>query len=217
MRRVTMEITLRKEIESDYRNVEDVTREAFWNLYIPGCIEHYLVHVLRDHKDFLKELDYVALANNQIVGNIMYTKSGVLNEKEETVDTITFGPVSVLPEYQRKGIGSLLMRHTIQKAREQNAKAIIIYGNPKNYCRHGFKSSKDYNIATMEGKYPFSLLVLELEEGVFKDHSWKYKESDVYNLDVTKVEEFDKLFIHKEKEYRYTQEEFKISCRAYIE
>ncbi len=212
-----MEITLRKEIESDCRRVEEVTREAFWNLYVPGCCEHYLVHVMRDHRDFIPDLDYVACIDNQIVGNIMYTKSKLVDEQEQTIETITFGPVSVLPEYQRKGIGSSLIQHTIQKAREKDCKAIIIYGNPSNYCKHGFKSSKDYNIATMAGKYPYSLLVLELVAGAFNNHSWRYQESDVYNVDLGKAEEYDQLFEHKEKEYRYTQEEFKISCRAYIE
>jgi predicted N-acetyltransferase YhbS len=212
-----MEVTLRKELEDDYRKVENVTREAFWNLYVPGCCEHYLVHIMRGHKDFIKDFDYIALDDIQIVGNIMYTKSEVINEKEETMETITFGPLSVLPAYQRKGIGSLLLKNTIQKAKERKYKAIIIYGSPKNYCKHGFKSAKDYNIGTMEGKYPYSLLVLELEKGVFNNHSWRYQESDVYNIDFSKVEEFDKLFNYKEKGYQYTQEEFKMSCRAFIE
>jgi len=172
---------------------------------------------MRDHRDFIRDLDYVALVDNQIVGNIMYTQSKIVDEKEETIQTITFGPVSVLPEYQRKGVGSALIQHTIQKAKEKDSKAIIIYGSPKNYCKHGFKSSKDYNVSTMEGKYPYGLLVLELEEGAFDNHSWRYRESDVYDLDVGKAEEFDEQFEHKEKGYRYTQEEFKISCRAYIE
>ena len=212
-----MEISLRRELPSDYRKVEDVTREAFWNLYVPGCCEHYLAHVMRDHKDFIEDLDYVALADNQIVGNVMYTKSRVFDEKNETIDTITFGPLSVLPEYQRKGIGSLLLQHTIQRAKEKKEKAIIIYGSPKNYCKHGFRSSKDYAIATMEGKHPYGLLVLELEDGVFDNHSWRYQESDVYAVEFNKVEEFDRLFIHKEIGYRYTQEEFKMSYRAFIE
>ena len=212
-----MEITIREELESDYKIVENLTREAFWNLYVPGCCEHYLVHIMRDHKDFIRDLDYIALADSQIVGNIMYTESKVIDEKDKPLRIITFGPVSILPEYQRKGIGSALLKHTIQKAKERNDKAIIIYGNPKNYCQHCFKSSKDYNVSTMEDKYPFSLLVLELEEGVFKDHTWRYQESDVYNFDFSKVEEFDKIFSDKEKGYRYTQEEFRMSCRAYIE
>ncbi len=212
-----MDIALRKEIESDHKRVEEVTREAFWNLYVPGCCEHYLAHVMRDHKDFISDLDYVALIDNQIVGNIMYTKSWIVDEQGEAVETLTFGPVCVLPAYQRKGIGSALIQHTIRIAREMGHKAIIIYGSPSNYCKHGFKSCKDYNLSTMEGKYPYALLVLELVEGAFRNHSWRYQDSDVYDVDVGQAEEFDKLFEPKEKGYRYTQEEFKMSCRAYIE
>ncbi len=212
-----MEITLRKEIEADYRSVEEVTREAFWNLYVPGCYEHYLAHVMREHRDFIPELDYVAVMDHQIVGNIMYTKSKLLNEHEETLETITFGPVSVLPAYQRRGIGSALIQQTIQQAKEKACPAIIIYGSPNNYCKHGFKSSKDYQISTMEGKYPYALLVLELGPGAFRNHAWRYQDSEVYQVDEAKAKEFDKLFAYKEKGYRYTQEEFKIACRAYIE
>ncbi len=212
-----MEITLRKEIESDYRRVEEVTREAFWNLYVPGCSEHYVAHVMRGHPDFLPELDYVAVVDGQIVGNIMYAKSWLTNEKAETIETVSFGPVCVLPEYQRKGIGSALIQLTAANAKAKGYPAITIYGDPKNYCKHGFKSCKDYSISTMQGKYPLALLVLELADGALARHSWKYQESQVYSIDAGKVEEFDRLFEPKAKGYRYTQEEFKISCRAYIE
>ncbi len=157
-----MEITLRREMASDYRRVEEVTREAFWNLYVPACSEHYMVHVLRDHPDFIPDLDYVALVDNQIVGHIMYTKSRVIDETGQAIETLSFGPVSVVPEYQRKGIGSALIRHTVQQARAQGCRAIIIFGSPSNYCKHGFKSCRDYNLTTMEGRYPFAVLVLEL-------------------------------------------------------
>ncbi len=212
-----MEITLRKEIEADYRRVEEVTREAFWNLYVPGCCEHYLAHVMRAHRDFLPALDYVAVLGDQIVGNIMYTKSKILNEQAETADTLTFGPVSVLPAYQRQGIGSALIQHTLQKAKTLGYPAIIIYGSPHNYCKHGFKSCKDYQLSTMAERYPYSLLVLELKAGTFDNHSWKYQESEVYDVDVGQAEVFDQQFEYKEKEYRYTQEAFKIACQAYLE
>ncbi len=212
-----MEITLRHEMASDYTRVEQVTREAFWNLYVPGCSEHYMAHVLRDHPDFIPDLDYVACVDNQIVGNIMYTESRVVDETGETVETITFGPVSVLPEYQRKGIGSALIRHTIQQARAQGYKAIIIFGSPSNYCKHGFKSCRDYALSTMQGKYSFAMLVLELEEGFFKNHTWKYKESEAFTVEPEQVEAFDRQFEPKEKGYRYTQDEFKIECRAVVE
>ena len=212
-----MNIVVRNEAKTDYRKVEDITRKAFWNLYFPGCNEHYLVHIMRDHKDFIKELALVVTINEKVVGNIMYMKSYVKNEKDEIIHTLTFGPVSVHPSYQKQGIGSTLIKKSIEKAKENKYKAIIIYGYPHNYCKHGFKSSKDFNISNKEGKYPYSLLVLELEKDVFKDHSWKYYDSDAYIMDEKKVEEFDKLFTNKEKGYRYSHEEFSIACRAYLE
>jgi len=212
-----MNIVIRNEILSDHRKVEDITRKAFWNLYVPGCNEHYLAHIMRNHKDFISELDLVATINDKVVANIMFMKSYVKNEEDEILETITFGPVSVHPSYQRQGIGSTLIKKSIEKAKENNNKAIIINGHPHNYCKFGFKSSKDFNISNKEGKYPYSLLVLELESGVFKNNSWKYYDSEVYNIDEGKADEFDKLFTNKEKSYRYSQEEFSIACRAYLE
>lgn len=212
-----METSIRNETESDYRRVEEITREAFWNLYVPGCDEHHLAHAMRTHKDFIAELDYVALIDGKVVGNIMFARSSVVNEKNEAAEVLTFGPVSVLPEYQKRGIGSSLIRHAILRAGELGYKAVIIYGNPKNYCRHGFKSSKDYGISAADGKYPFSLLALELVKGTFADHAWRFFESDVYNIDAREAEAFDRTFPPKEKDYRYTQEEFSIAHRAFIE
>jgi len=210
-------VTIRRELPEDYAEVENLTREAFWNLYVPGCCEHYLAHKMRSHADFLPDLDYVAVAHGEIVGNIMYAKSAAVNEVGNSVETISFGPVSVLPEQQRKGIGSALIRRSLQEAKDRNCKAVIIYGNPKNYCRHGFKSSRDFNVGNGAGKYPFSLLALPLADGIFEGHTWKYVESDVYNCDEKEVEEFDKRFALKNKEHTYSQEEFLISIRAFIE
>ena len=212
-----MNIIIRNENSADFRKVEDITRKAFWNLFVPGCSEHYLVHIMRNHKDFVKELDLVATINDNVVGSIMYMKSHVVNEIDEIKDTITFGPVSVHPSYQKNGIGTALIKKSIEIAIKNNHKAILINGHPHNYCKYGFKSSKDLNISNKEGRYPFSLLALELEKGVFNDHSWKYYDSEAYDLDEDKVEEFDKLFTKKEKGYRYSQEEFSIAFRAYLE
>ena len=211
-----MNISIRNENENDYRTVEKLTREAFWNLYAPGCDEHYLVHKMRTHQDFMTELDFVALYENKIIGNIMYAKSFILDESNNRIETISFGPLSVLPEYQRQGIGSALFQYSKKIALENNYKAIIIYGSPNNYCKHGFKSCKDYSISNSEGKYPYGLLVLELEKDVLKGHTWKYYPSDVYNIDEKAVEAYDKQFDFKKKEYKYTQEIISIECRAYI-
>ncbi len=211
-----MKIAIRHETEGDYREVEELTREAFWNLYVPGCNEHYLVHKMRTHPDFVPELDFVATLRNKIVGNIMYANSYIVDESNRRIETITFGPISVLPAYQRQGIGSALICHSKQVVLEKGYKAIIIYGHPQNYCKHGFKGSKDYNISDAEGKFPYSLLVLELEQGILEGHKWRYHSSDIYNIDANAAEEYDKLFERKEKEYKYSQEEFHIASRAYI-
>jgi putative acetyltransferase len=211
-----MNIAIRKEAETDFRNVEELTREAFWNLYVQGCNEHYLAHIMRDHPDFIRELDLVSVCKDTIIGNIMYTKSYVVDESGNRIDTITFGPISVLPGYQRQGVGSALIKHSIKIAIKKTCKAIIIQGHPHNYCKHGFKSSKDLNISDSEGKFPYSLLVLELEKGIFHGENWKYYSSNVYALDENAAADFDKQFEPRKKEYKYTQEEFSIACRAYL-
>ena len=139
-----MDILIRNELEKDFRQVEELTREAFWNLYVPGCNEHYLVHIMRNHPDFMPELDFVAIDGNDIIGNIMYSKSHVIDKKDSKhkVNTITFGPLSILPKYQRKGVGSALIKHSIKNAYANNYKAIIIYGHPYNYCKHDLKAQR---------------------------------------------------------------------------
>jgi putative acetyltransferase len=214
--RFQMDIKIRNETEKDYREVEELTREAFWNLYFPGCNEHYLVHIMRHHPDFVSEMDFVAEYNGKIIGNIMYTKAWLINEKGEEVEILCFGPICVLPEYQRKGIGSALIIHTKNIALKNGIKGIVIFGDPHNYCKHGFKSAKDLNISDMNGEYPSGMLALELEEGAFRSHQWKYKYSDVYNVNEDEVESFDKGFPSKEKGYRYSQEIFSIAVRAYL-
>ena len=207
---------IRKEFENDYRQVEELTREAFWNLHVPGCDEHYLVHVMRSHSDFIPELDFVAVLNDKIVGNIMYTKSRLMNDQKTSIDVITFGPVSVLPGFQKKGIGSALIQHSIKIAISAGYKAIVIEGHPYNYCKHGFLGSKSLNVSDCEDKFPYSLLVLELEKGCLQNHSWKFYPSDVFNLDENGTKEFDKMFPPKDKGYKPSQEEFKIASNAYI-
>ena len=214
--KIVMDIIIRNETENDYRVVEEMTREAFWNLYFPGCVEHYLVHTMRNHADFLQELDFVAEYNGKIVGNIMYIKASLMDELGKEMDIVSFGPLSVLPEYQRKGIGSALINHTKNIAIKNGVKAIVILGDPHNYCKHGFKSAKDLNISDINGNYPYGMLALELEEGVLAGHKWKYRYSDVYEINEKDADEYDNSFVKKEKGYRYSQEIFSIAVRSYV-
>ena len=139
-------MVIRNEQEKDYRTVEEITRQAFWNVYSPGCDEHYLAHILREHEDFVQDLDLVIVENGKIIANIMYTKSKLIDIGGKEKEILTFGPVSVLPDYQRKGYGRALMEYSFKKAIELGYDTIAIFGNPENYIPLGFKSCRKYNI-----------------------------------------------------------------------
>jgi predicted N-acetyltransferase YhbS len=113
-----MNISIRLEEERDYKKVELLTREAFWDLYRPGCCEHLFVHKIRKVPAFIKELSYVACDGDNVVGNIIYSKAKVVNNESKEFEVLCMGPIGVLPSFQKKGIGSMLMDHSIKKARE---------------------------------------------------------------------------------------------------
>lgn len=167
---------IRLENPCDYRTVETITREAFWNLSVPGCDEHYYVHVMRSHADFIPELDLVLEVDGKIIGNVMYTKCKLTDEIGEEKPILSFGPVCILPEYQRKGYGKALLEHSFEKALELGYDTIVIFGNPDNYVARGFKSCKKYNVCLAGNVYPTALLVKELRTGVLSGkngHSMK--------------------------------------------
>ncbi|HPB66911.1 MAG TPA: N-acetyltransferase, partial [Spirochaetales bacterium] len=189
-----MDITIRPETKDDYRAVEELTREAFYNLYVPGCDEHYLCHILRGHPDFLPELDYVAEADGRIVGSIMYSKSVLIGDDGENVPIVSFGPVCVHPDYQRKGVGTALIEATRKLVEAKGVPAIVIYGDPHNYCKHGFRNGVDYRVSDMAGEHPLGLLVLELRPGFFGGTDWKAKQSDAFMFDPAEALAFDEGF-----------------------
>jgi predicted N-acetyltransferase YhbS len=210
-----MEIELRNENENDYRIVEELTREAFWNIHVPGADEHLLLHNLRNAKEFIKALDFVAVSEQKIVGNIVYAESKIINSEKEDI-VLTFGPVSVLPEYQSKGIGTKLIQHTVLLSREMGYKAIVIYGDLNYYKRFGFKASKEYNITNKEGKYPAALLVLELFPHALKGIEGIFDEGKIYEVDDKELEEFEKYFVKKEKLKTQSQERFNEVSGMYL-
>lgn len=212
-----MNIKIRLETKEDYLKVEELTREAFWNLYTPGCDEHYLCHILRDHKDFIQELDYVAEIDGNVIASIMYTDSYLLSDDQEKVKIVSFGPFCVHPDYQRKGIGTSLIEKTKLLVEKRNIPAIVIYGDPHNYCKHEFKNGIDYQVSNMDGEYPLGLLVLELQPGFFGNKKWKAKQSDVFIFEHEKAIEFDKKFKEKERKFQYSQEIFKIQIRSFLQ
>jgi predicted N-acetyltransferase YhbS len=210
-----MEIKLRIEEEKDYKIVENLTREAFWNVHFPGCDEHLLIHNLRKANEFIERLDFVAIYDNKIVGNIVYVETKIINNgKEHTI--LTFGPLSVLPEYQNKGIGGKLINHTIKLSKEMGYKAIIIYGDPEYYKRFGFKESKKYNITNKDKKFPAALLVLELYSDALDGINGVFDEGKIYYTDKNELEEFEKEFDEKEKSITKSQERFMEIANKYL-
>lgn len=209
-------IQIRNEQKSDYQIVEDITREAFYNMYVPGCMEHYLVHIMRGHEDFIPELDFVLELDGKVIGNIMYTKAKLTDENGEEKEIITFGPVSILPKYQRMGYGKLLMEHSFKRAVELGYDAIVIFGSPANYVSRGFKSCKKYNLCVEGGGYPAGMLAKELKEGAFDGRKWTYSGSPVMDVDGQEAARFDDALPPMAKEYRPSQDEFYIISQAFL-
>lgn len=211
------ELLIRNEFAKDFETVENIMRDAFWNLNVPGCDEHYLAHIIREHEDFIPELDFVVELDGQVIGNVMYTRSRLVDEKGEVKQILTFGPISILPVHQRKGYAKVLLEHSFQRALELGYEVIVIFGNPDNYVSRGFKSCKKYNICLENGTFPAAMLVKELKQWVLDGRRWYFHESPVYNIDSDKAQEFDKLFEPKEKKYKPSQEEFYIHSHSVIQ
>ena len=211
-------VTIRNEAACDYTEVESLTRNAFWNVYVPGCFEHYLAHILRDHKDFIPELDLVAeTTDGKIVGNVMYTKSRLVNQHNTALSVLTFGPLSVHPDYQRMGISKQLLEFSFDKAIQSGYPVIVIFGNPGNYVSRGFKSCKKYNVHAADGSYPAAMLVKELVSGTLYGTTWFYHESPAYAFDPAEAERFDAQFEAMKKEWHPSQEEFYIHSHSVLQ
>lgn len=203
-----MDICIRLENKEDHRIVEEMTREAFWNLHIPGCDEHLLAHKLRDCAAFIPKLNFVALSNGHVVGNIMYCHAAVKRDDGAEVSVLTFGPVSVWPKYQKQGIGSALIRHSLQKALELGYVAVLIYGDPAYYYRFGFEPAQKFGISTSQGGFLDALMALELAPGALDGACGRFFEGEAYYVDAEALEEFEKTFPHKEKRVTESQKRF---------
>lgn len=197
--------------------MEDMTRRAFYNLYIPGCVEHYLVHVMRDHEDFIPELDLVAELDGQVVGYIMYTKAKLTDEQGSVKEILTFGPLCVAPEHQRKGIGKRLMERSFQKAAELGYDAVVIFGSPANYVSSGFQSCKRFNISVEGGKFPSAMMVRELRPGALDGRRWVYQDSPAMAIDEAEAQWYDDGLEPMEKRHLPSQDEFYIMSHSFVE
>lgn len=192
-------IALRPERPADFRAVEELTRNAFWNHYGPGCDEHYLAHILRDSPDFIPELDYVAVHDGQVVGNIMYTRAKIVLDRGGEREVLCFGPLAVDPDFQGQGAGGALIERTKSLAREMGYGAILILGDPDYYSRFGFVPAERYDVGTSWGVYIISLQALELRPGALADCAGYFEESGSFQMDPEKAAAFDERFPPREK------------------
>ena len=212
-------LTIRLETEKDYRAVEELTREAFWNVYKPGADEHYYVHQMRTHPDFIPELAFVLEDDGELVGNIMYTKAWLEDENGVRKEILSFGPISIAPDRQRQKLGKILIEHSFAAAREMGYDVNIMFGNPGNYVSRGFVSCKRKNVSfMMDGNFPTALLVAELVPNALDDKKWLYIPSTAADCceDIGAVEAFDADFPTKEKLWMPSQEEFYIYSHSSI-
>ena len=200
-----MNLRIRLEKQSDFKKIETLTREAFWDLYKPGCDEHLIVHKIRSAESFVHELDFVATIENKIIGNIVYSKAKVINDNNIEHEILCMGPLSVLPSYQKKGIGSKLIKHSIDKAREMGFKGVIIFGNPNYYNRFSYNNALDYKITTSDGHNFKAFMALELYQNSLKGIEGKFYSDPVFIVDNKELEKFEKEFPYKEKHVIDTQ------------
>lgn len=215
---MNLNVIIRNETPADYEAVEVLTRRAFYNLYVPGCNEHYLVRVMRPHPDFVPELDLVLELDGQIIGNVMYTKTRLVDEAGEEKNILTFGPVCIAPEYQRLGYGKLLLEHSFERALALGYDVIVIFGNPNNYVSRGFISCKKRNISLSNGVCPSAMMVKELKPDVLDGRKWVYHQSAVFDdLDEAAAERYDQTLEPMEKKFQPSQEEFYISVHSIVQ
>ena len=196
---------IRLEKEQDYRTVENLTREAFWNKYQPGCDEHLILHLFRDDPSFIPELDYVIEEDGEIVAHIMYCHIHIRCDDGNQLPAICFGPVSVMAKHQRKGYGSSLIRFTLEKAKELGFGAVHIEGNPDFYHRFGFRSGSKYGVyppgVSRSDEAAYSM-VLELKKGYLDGIQGEFVLPPLYHCDLEALEAFDRQFPPKIKERR---------------
>ncbi|MGD1823018.1 MAG: GNAT family N-acetyltransferase [Pleomorphochaeta sp.] len=195
---------IREETESDYREVENITREAFYNVYCPGCSEHYILNQFRDDASFIKELSLLIQdeQTKEILAHIMYCKTIVISLNGDKKEVIMFGPVSVLPKYQNNGLGSKLIQYSLEKAKELGYKAVVITGDFNYYKRFAFTKASNYNLYFDKDNKKQSFDFFMAKELVI-DYL-KMEESYIviptkYEVNISDVEDFDSNFYKKEK------------------
>ena len=196
-------ILIRPETKDDYRKTENLTREAFWNVYCPGCKEHYVLHGLRNDPTFVPALDYVLEVGGELIGQVVYVRSEIICDDGRKIPIMTFGPIGIAPGYKRRGYGKLLLDTTMRKAAEIGVGALAITGNIDFYGKSGFVPAKSKGVRYADDPDADYFLIKELQPGFLDGISGTYRDPEGYFVcekDPDAFERFDATFPQKEKQ-----------------
>ena len=204
-------MNIRLERPEDYRVVEELTREAFWNVYKPGCVEHYVLNQYRNNPDFIPELDFVMEEDGQIIGHVMFSKAELVLNDGSRKPSWTFGPISIHPDYKRKGYGLKLLNYALDKARETGVGFLCMEGNIGFYSHSGFglasKMGIRYHSEAKDAEVPY-FLAQELIPGWLCGIEATYcppKGYFVADVDPDAFDTYEATFPRKEKAFREGQ------------
>ena len=193
---------IRHEREEDHRKVEWLIRESFWNVYRPGCLEHYVINQLRNDPAFVPELDFVMEQDGEIIGQNMFMHAVIKADDGRDIPIMTMGPICITPELQRKGYGKTLLDYSVEKARELGCGALCFEGNIRFYGKSGFDYASKFGIryhGLPEDAEASFFLCQELIPGYLDDVTGVYTPPQGYFVDEKEAEAFDKAFPYKEK------------------
>ena len=193
---------IRREVPEDYRETENLVREAFWNVYRPGCSEHYVLHTFRSRTEFVPELDLVMEKDGKIIGQIMYVRAAIETDAGRSIPIMTLGPIGILPAYQRQGYGKVLLDYSLAIAKTMGAGALCMEGNIDFYGKVGFVVASSlgihYYAEPRDAVVPY-FLCKELQPGYLNGIIGTYHTPQGYFVDAREVEAFDAKFPRKEK------------------
>ena len=188
--------------KEEYRKVEELVRESFWNVYRPGCLEHYLLNQLRKNADFVKELDFVMEKDGELIGQNVFVKAIVKADDNRDIPIMTMGPICIAPKFQRKGYGKILLDYSIAKAASLGCGALCFEGNIDFYGKSGFTFARNFGIryhGLPEDADDSFFLCKELTDGYLDGITGEYFTPQGYFISEEETEKFDKMFPHKEK------------------
>ena len=193
---------IRLERKEEQRQVEHLVRESFWNVYRPGCLEHYVLHCLREDEAFIPELDFVLEKDGEIIGQVIFMRAEIQADDGRGIPILTMGPIGIAPQWKRQGYGKKLLDFALEKAAAFGAGAVCFEGNIDFYGKSGFTVASAFGIryhGLPEGEDASFFLCKELIDGYLDGITGEYATPEGYFVDEAEAEEFDKGFPRKEK------------------